>query len=70
MASDSDDDGLEELEFEGEDYEDENGLIDAQEDATEDGEEVCMYSGISCLRAQVIYHISGILGILGRRRRG
>lgn len=43
MASDSEDDALEELEFEGEYDEDENVLIDVQEDATEDGEEVCMY---------------------------
>ncbi len=42
MASDSEDDGLEELEFEADDDEDENVLIDAQEEGTEDGEEVCM----------------------------
>lgn len=49
MASDSEEDGLEELEFEGEYDEDENVLIDAPEDATEDGDEVCMYpSGLAC----------------------
>lgn len=44
MASESEDDGLEELEFEPEYDEDDTGLIDAQEEATEDGDEVCMYS--------------------------
>jgi transcriptional activator SPT8 len=45
MASDSEEDGLEELEFEGEYDEDDNVLIDAQGEATEDGDEVCMCSG-------------------------
>lgn len=44
MASESEDDGLEELEFEPEYDEDDTGLIDAQEEATEDGDEVCTCS--------------------------
>lgn len=44
MASESEDDGLEELEFEAEYDEDDTGMIDAQDDATEDGDEVCRYS--------------------------
>lgn len=43
MTSDSEEDGLEDLESEGEYDEDENVLIDAQDDETEDSDEVCMY---------------------------
>lgn len=49
MASESEDDGLEELEFEGDYDDDDAALIDPQEDATEDGDEVCMYSTTGCI---------------------
>lgn len=43
MTSDSEEDGLEDLESEGEYDEDENVLMDAQDEETEDSDEVCMY---------------------------
>jgi len=43
MTSESEEDGLEDLESEGEYDEDENVLMDAQDDETEDSDEVCMY---------------------------
>jgi hypothetical protein len=65
MASESEDDGLEELEFEAEYDEDDTGLIDAQEEATEDGDEVCMYSTtLGCITML----IQTAVGVFRRRR--
>jgi len=50
MTSDSEEDGLEDLESEGDYDEDENVLIGPQEDETEDSDEVCTYSRIPFTR--------------------
>lgn len=70
MASDSEDDGLEELEFEADEDEDENEnvLIDAQEEGTEDGDEVCKNVFVHLQQHRLLP--PALLGILRRGRRG